>query len=161
MLLCSNKVIRTINERLAKLVDEDIETVMLAMAFMMQHQDLEDGDGIGATDDSLFARTAMGVEQGKCGYPDGFLPAMVTLLNRIGGLECVKDRGLCRSLCSYVMSGRGGSTIRPLILHEQMRFDLSKPEIHTSRLRVLLDFARVSIRARSIRRTTVSRYVLR
>ncbi|KAK3634714.1 hypothetical protein LTR56_015141 [Elasticomyces elasticus] len=129
MLACIVNVTRMINERLATLADGDVETVLLAMCLLVQHQDLDEGSGIRPAEETLFIPPTMVnsdmLDQGKLGYAVSFLPAVSALLQRVGGLECIRDRGLRSVLCTCDLILASQHFTRPIFeccwsLHESV-----------------------------------------
>lgn len=94
------KASQLLNAHLSHLSDEDIEHVLLAMTLMLKQSDSRDNDdeasintGFLFTPHPPYADIYRAL---KVGHVSSFVPAVKSLVDRRGGLDCLRNPGLAR-----------------------------------------------------------------
>ena len=96
----SIKISTILQNSLRELRDEDVEPVLLAMTLMAKHRSDADVQAL-STQSTLFTPYAQYsdlLEAFQAGHIESFIPAVRTLVNRIGGLHRLKTPGLSKMI---------------------------------------------------------------
>lgn len=114
--LFSAKAANLLQEKLTTLSPDDFDPVLQSMALMMQ--DREDLEQRGRPPGTPLLRSHMPwaecVDAARSGYPEGFLPAIRCIVDKAGGLHCLKRDSLIRSLCMADLQNASNTFGTPL-----------------------------------------------